>query len=119
MKVVVNKLLPPKGFTGVNLFGVLFVRKRYLPRLTERVFRHERIHTAQMVEMLFLFFYVAYFLEWIYWLIRSLFDKGIDPYRSISFEREAYVHEYDAEYLKRRKFFAAWRFHFHVDGVKN
>ncbi len=119
MKVVVNKILPPKGFTAINLFGVLFVRKRYLWRLSELVFRHERIHTAQMRELLFIFFYIAYFLEWVYWLIRSLFNKEINPYRSISFEREAYLHEYDADYLKRRKFLAAWRFHFHVDGVKN
>lgn len=113
MKVVVNKILPPKGFTAINLFGVLFVRKSYLHRLSERVFRHERIHTVQMREMLFVFFYIAYFFEWIYWLIRSLFNRKINPYRSISFEREAYEHEWDFDYLRYRKHFSAWRFHFH------
>lgn len=116
MKVVVNKWLPPKGFTAVNLFGVLFVRQLYVRRLSERVFFHERIHTAQMVEMLFVFFYVAYLLEWLYWLARKCFDRRINPYRSISFEREAYCHESDTNYLRKRKFFSAWRYHFHWRG---
>lgn len=116
MKVVVNKILPPKGFTAVNIFGVLFVRKLYVRRLSERVFNHEKIHTAQMVEMLFVFFYIAYFLEWIYWLVRKLFNPNINPYLSISFEREAYENELDFDYVRNRKHYAAWRFHFHKNG---
>lgn len=117
MKVVINKLLPPKGFSAINIFGVMFVRKIYAPFLSKRVFHHERIHTAQMIELLFVFFYIVYFLEWVYWLIRKLFNRKINPYRSISFEREAYANESDFDYLRHRKLFAAWRYHFHRKGV--
>ena len=47
-------------------------------------------HTAQMKEMLYIFFYLWYVVEWI---IR-LFMKG-NAYRNISFEREAYSNEDD------------------------
>jgi hypothetical protein len=116
MKIVVNRFLPPKGFLAINLFGVLFVRKLYLSRVSSRVVNHERIHTAQMVETLFIFFYLLYSLEWLYWLIRRLFDRTINPYRSISFEREAYANDMDFTYLKRRKLFAAWRYYFRWKG---
>lgn len=119
MKIVVNRLLPPKGFLAINIFGMLFIRKTYFSRLSRQVINHESIHTAQMVESLFLFFYIAYLLEWFYWLIRKIFDRDINPYRSISFEREAYENDLDMEYLKRRKLFSAWRFYFRWEGVSS
>lgn len=118
MKIFVNNLLPPRGFLAINLFGVLFVRKLYVSRVNKRVINHERIHTAQMVETLFVFFYLLYLLEWIYWLIRRLFDRSINPYLSISFEREAYSNDTDTSYLKRRRLFSAWRYYFHWAGVR-
>lgn len=118
MKIFVNKILPPKGFIAINLFGLLFVRKSYVSRLSERVILHESIHTAQMVEMLFVFFYLFYLLEWLYWSVRKLFNRDISPYRSISFEREAYENDMNADYLKRRKLYSAWRFYFRKEGVR-
>ena len=64
---------------------------------------HERIHTAQQREMLYVFFYLAYLLEW---LVR-LPMRG-NAYRNISFEREAYANQRDLDYLQRRRHFA-WR----------
>ncbi len=118
MKIFVNRILPPKGFIAINLFGVFFVRKAYVSRVNERVIFHERIHTAQMVETLFVFFYILYLLEWFFWLIRSLFDRGINPYRSISFEREAFSNDQDFTYLKHRKLFSAWRYYLRWEGVR-
>ena len=56
MKIIYNNILPIKGFKAINLFGVIFVRKglRFTP--TDAI--HEGIHTKQMVEMLFIFFYL-------------------------------------------------------------
>ena len=99
MKIIRNKLIPFQGFKAINLFGVLFVRGN--ARISERTLRHEAIHTAQMKEMLYIFFYLWYVAEW---LIR-LFMKG-NAYRSISFEREAYSNEDDVIYLESRKRFA-------------
>ena len=99
MKIIRNKYIPFKGFRAINLFGILFVRGN--ARISERTIRHETIHTAQMKEMLYIFFYLWYVTEW---LIR-LFMKG-NAYRNISFEREAYSNEKDLGYLDNRKRFA-------------
>ena len=99
MKIIRNKYIPFKGFRAINLFGILFVRGN--ARISERTLRHEAIHTAQMKEMLYIFFYLWYVVEWI---IR-LFMKG-NAYRNISFEREAYSNEKDLRYLDNRKRFA-------------
>lgn len=90
-----NKYIPFSGFKAINLFGVLFVRGD--AKIDETTLNHERIHTAQMKEMLYVFFYLWYLIEWI---IR-LFMKG-RAYRNISFEREAYTHQGDMEYLGER-----------------
>ena len=99
MKIIRNKYIPFQGFKAINLFGILFVRGN--ARISERTLRHEAIHTAQMKEMLYIFFYLWYVVEWI---IR-LFMKG-NAYRNISFEREAYSNEDDVIYLESRKRFA-------------
>ena len=97
MKIIRNKYIPFQGFRAINLFGVLFVRGN--ARINERTIRHEAIHTSQMKEMLYVFFYVWYVIEW---LIRL--PKG-NAYRNISFEREAYDNQDDLSYLKNRKRF--------------
>lgn len=99
MKIIKNNIIPLKGFAAINLFGVLFVRKE--TKITAKLLRHEAIHAAQMKEMLYIFFYLWYVVEWI---IR-LFMKG-SAYRNISFEREAYSNEDDVIYLESRKRFA-------------
>ena len=103
-RVIRNRLLPPKGFTAMNLLGAIFVRRGV--RVSSRLVNHERIHTAQMRELLFIFFYLCYLFEW---LVR-LFMRG-NAYRNISFEREAYANDDDEHYLERRKHFAAWRYY--------
>ena len=101
MKIVRTSILPFKGFTAINLLGMLFVHPGVY--LSDELMNHERIHTAQQREMLFVFFYLAYFLEW---LVR-LPMRG-NAYRNISFEREAYANQRNLDYLKHRKLYA-WR----------
>lgn len=99
MKIVRSRWLPPRGYSGINLFGVLFVHPgQYVSPV---MLNHERIHTAQMLELAILPFYVLYLLEW---LIRLLMRGR--AYRNISFEREAYRHERDFDYLKTRRHYA-------------
>lgn len=95
MKIVYNNLIPFKGFAAINIFGVLFVRKGV--KVTEKMINHEMIHTAQMKEMFYIFFYLWYFVEW---LIRLPFGNA---YRSISFEVEAYMFDDCEEYLMNRE----------------
>ena len=109
LKVIKNTVIPFPGFLGLNLFGLIFVRKEIWYRIDTRsrilLLRHEAIHTAQMRELGFFGFYLLYFLEWIW---RLLFHTRT-AYRGISFEREARAHELDPDYLSRRRPFAQWR----------
>jgi hypothetical protein len=104
MRIVPNNILPLPGFLAVNFFGLLFVRKSSLEKLTAPVLNHEYIHTEQMKELWYIGFYFLYFFEWIY---RLIFHTKT-AYEGISFEREAYQHEKDLDYLKTRKRFAQW-----------
>ena len=80
-------------------FGI-YVKEQYLTR--ERTINHEKIHWQQQLELLIIFFYLWYFIEW---LIR-LPINGKAAYRSLSFEREAYGNDDNLEYLKTRKPYA-------------
>lgn len=103
MKIIYNKFIPFKGFLAMNLFGILFVRGTERD-INDVVLNHERIHTAQMKELGYILFYIIYLLEWVV----RLFKKG-NAYRNISFEREAYEHETDLNYLSTRPQWAMWR----------
>jgi len=103
MKIIYNRIIPFKGFLAINLFGILFVRKEYKGKqLTETTINHEKIHTAQMKELLYIPFYIAYFFEW---LVRLVTNTNT-AYRSISFEQEAHNNQNNMGYLKTRKHFA-------------
>lgn len=103
MKIIYNNIIPFPGYKAINLFGLLFVRKGAV--MSEKDINHESIHTAQMKEMLYIFFYIWYIIEWV---IR-LFKKG-NAYRNISFEQEAYSNENNLEYLKDRKHYAWFKY---------
>lgn len=98
MKVIYNNIIPFRGFTAINLFGVIFARKEYKP-LSKRTLNHEAIHTEQMKEMLYVFFYLWYLIEWLV----KLPKYGKKSYNNISFEREAYQYAGYEVYLSIRK----------------
>ena len=100
MKVIYNKYLPLKGYVAINLFGLVFARKEFKP-LSKVTENHERIHTAQMRELLYVFFYIWYGIEWIVRLFQYRNSK--EAYLNISFEREAYQNQSNMSYLKVRK----------------
>ena len=107
MKVVPNNIIPFRGFSFINLFGLVFVRREMMDKMDEPDYNHEAIHTAQMKELLYVGFYVAYFLEWVY---RLIFHTKT-AYMGLSFEKEAYDNEANLKYLDTRKHFAQWRTH--------
>lgn len=104
MKIIHNRFIPFRGFKAINLLGVMFVRRGL--KVNEVDIRHERIHTRQMLELGIVMFYVLYLIEW---LVR-LPMRG-NAYRNISFEREAYANQGDADYLHSRRLYA-WRHYF-------
>lgn len=103
MKIIGNKIIPTKDYAAINLFGVIFARKECLP-LSERTINHEKIHTAQMKEMIYILFYVWYGIEWIVRLIQ--YKDRNKAYYNISFEREAYANDQDLSYLSKRSLFS-------------
>lgn len=102
MKVIRNRILPiGKRYLAINLFGVVFAKGE----MDAVDLNHERIHTAQMRELLYIPFYILYFIEW---LVRIVQHRGslFAAYRAISFEREAYAHQRELSYLSSRSRFA-------------
>lgn len=93
-----------KGYC-LNLFSILCTRDTSW--IDRHVINHERIHTAQMKELLFIPFYILYVLEWLMRLIQ--YRDAHKAYLNISFEREAYRYGHDLGYLKRRRRFASFR----------
>lgn len=102
MLVIRNKVIPFPGYKAINLFGILFVRGNAM--IDEVTINHERIHTAQMKELLYIPFYLFYVIEWLIRLIQ--FRNTYMAYRNTSFEREAYQNQEDLYYLKGRTFFS-------------
>lgn len=88
----------PKGIC-MNLFGTFWTRSS--DWIDKYVINHEKIHTAQQRELLFIPFYILYLIEW---CIRCFqYNSCKQAYYNISFEREAYKYGKDLMYLKNRK----------------
>lgn len=112
MKIVYSKYIPFKGFFAINLFGILIVRKNKdgsCPRVSRRTLYHESIHTEQMKELGYIFFYIWYFIEWLLEVLLPPYNKA---YHDISFEEEAYNNENNPNYLKSRKRYSWIKFVF-------
>jgi hypothetical protein len=90
---------------GISLapFGI-YIKEEYINH--EWIKTHETIHWKQQMEMLIIFFYVWYLLEW---LIKYIMH-GKSSYFYLSFEREAYIHNKDKDYLNKRKHYAWFKF---------
>ncbi|MFJ1365572.1 hypothetical protein ACILD7_02450 [Capnocytophaga canimorsus] len=95
----VCKWLVPKGYRAITLYPFIFVRV-WADKNNAVLINHERIHLKQQAELLVIFFYLWYLLDflWKYAKYRN-WNKA---YRNIIFEREAYGNEQNLNYLKIR-----------------
>lgn len=105
MKIIHTKHFPFGRYTTINLFGILFTKSK---QLLPRSINHEKIHTAQMKEMGYIFYYLWYGIE--YLIVRFFHKKQNEGYHDVSFEEEAYCNQYDYSYLKNRKHYAWIKF---------
>ena len=101
MKIVRTKHFPFGDYSTINLFGVLFTKEA---ELDDTTLQHEAIHTAQMREMGYVFFYLWYAIE--YLLIRAFHRKQSGAYYDVSFEEEAHRYDTSPGYLYTRKHYA-------------
>jgi hypothetical protein len=86
------------------VWPVLFVRPGEPLPLHSETLNHERIHARQQMEMLWLFFFIWYGLEF---LVRLLTHRNRhDAYSALSHEKEAHAHDTDIDYLNKRKLYA-------------
>ncbi|MCL7764089.1 hypothetical protein MPF19_11725 [Polaribacter sp. Z014] len=101
--ILIAKFLIPKGFVGITLFPFIFLKKEDLKN-DKVLVNHEKIHLKQQAELLLIFFYIFYSLEWVFKFLKH--KNGYLAYKNLSFEREAYQNENNFNYIKNRKFWA-------------
>lgn len=97
MKVIVNDIIPFKGYLAMTIWPFIFARKELKPV----DINHESIHGEQQKELLILPFYILYVLEYIIKFLITFNNKT--AYHSISFEQEAYINEENFNYISNRK----------------
>ena len=119
MKIVRTKIMNLIGKKYLLVFCWLLTAPK--ARITEKDLNHEWIHDRQMKELLYIFFYAWYGIEWVVrmlqyrkvfqlassnslWKGRKRFKEAFRKlnymaYRNVSFEREAYRNEEDILFL--------------------
>lgn len=101
MIVVINKFILAKGFKGISLWPFIILKSEVF-KDDPVLLNHEKIHLKQQAELLVIFFYLWYGIEY---LIRIFqYKKRHLAYRNISFEREAYKNEANMNYINSRRF---------------
>ena len=86
---------------GLTLWPFIIIKDK---TVGYHVINHEKIHIAQCEELLVVGFYILFGIEYLINLCK--YKDRFMAYREILFEKEAYDHMYDKDYLRRRKFFA-------------
>ncbi|WP_447951377.1 hypothetical protein [Chryseobacterium koreense] len=107
MIFVCKTLLKNTKINGITLFPFILLKK-IEDRQNPILINHEKIHLRQQLELLVIFFYIWYVVEYYYWMIKL--KNQYLAYRYISFEREAYAKEGDLQYLKTRKLWSFWKY---------
>lgn len=102
MKIIKNKLIPFGNYTTINLFGIIFTKIDLDPV----DINHEKIHTKQMQEMLYIGFYLWYIIEYIILWFARLTSSQSTRYHDVSFEEEAHNNDTNLNYINTRKHYA-------------
>ena len=105
--MIILNIFPKKSkFRAMSLFPFLIKKKG--DKLSERVVNHEKIHLKQQIEMLLIFFYLWYVIEWL--ILSIKFKDTYIAYKNISFEKEAYINDNNIDYLKHRKIYSWFKY---------
>jgi len=95
------------NIAGITLYPFVLLKYKHYKE-DKCLMNHEDIHLRQQAEMLVLPFYFFYLLNYaLNWL---KYRNHHEAYLNICFEREAYKHEQELFYLKKRRFFAFLKF---------
>jgi hypothetical protein len=96
-----------RKFSAVTIYPFIFVRHDKC-KSDYVLINHEKIHIQQQKELLWIGFFILYLLEYFAKLL--YYRNSFMAYKSISFEREAYVNENDLDYLLNRRWFSSFKF---------
>ena len=106
--ILISKLLIPKKYNGMAIYPFIFIKNKKLAG-NSILINHERIHLRQQLELIWIFFFTWYVIEFLIHLIR--FRNWHKAYRNISFEKEAYQNEENLYYLEDRKFWSFLKYY--------
>jgi len=95
---IMNKVFG--GFSGVTFF-IWQIYRNKTAYLNNTLVRHENIHVVQQIELLFIFQWVIYLINYVVLRFKGL--NHYDAYRNVCFEREAYENQDDPQYLLNRR----------------
>ena len=107
MIIVCQWLLKNKKINGITLFPFIFLKKPEF-KYDKILINHEKIHLRQQLELLIIFFYIWYVVE--YYIHFFKCKNAYMAYRAISFEKEAYDNEHNLDYLQKRKLWGFWKY---------
>ena len=97
MIIICQRLFKNTNFIGITIFPFIILRNIAFKQ-DEKVLSHEKIHLRQQIELLIIPFYIWYIVEFMLRYVQ--YKDRHKAYLNISFEREAYAHETDGDYLK-------------------
>ncbi len=102
--ILVTRFVP---YSAMAVYPFILIKKKEMQHNAVLI-NHEKIHHRQQLELLILPFYLLYFINYLFNLIR--YRNHFKAYREIIFEREAFAMDNDLDYLNRRKIFAFCKF---------
>ncbi|WP_231427037.1 hypothetical protein [Pedobacter sp. Leaf250] len=97
--ILIVKKLPA---AGMAVFPFILLKSERFKSDPE-IINHEKIHLRQQLELLILPFYILYLINYLFNLI--IYKKHHLAYRKIIFEKEAYQHESDLNYLRNNNWY--------------
>lgn len=104
MRIVYTKNFPPLNYKIFYFFGRLYIKEKDKNLVSEVDINHESIHDKQAKELLYIFFYIWYGIEFLIKLI--LLWNWHNAYRAISFEQESRINQRNLDYLSARNHFS-------------
>jgi len=101
--IFVFKHIIPSNYNSLTIWPFIFIKTVDLKN-DNNLINHEKIHLKQQIELFWIFFFIWYIIEYLILIIKH--KNHHTAYRSISFEKEAYLNEHNLNYLKHKKAFA-------------
>lgn len=95
-------ILPNLSVNAMAIYPFILLKDKAQKQDIELI-NHEQIHHRQQLELLLFAFYFFYLINYLFNLFK--YRNHYQAYYNICFEREAYKHENDLNYLTHRKWY--------------